>query len=72
MFDLISSFLNSGWLRVVVDGNSSQEFAVGAGVPQGPILGTTLKKKLYGSFLWMGFNCLKARATSRRQITFYH
>ena len=24
------------------------------------------KKKLYGPFLWMGFNCLKARATSRR------
>ena len=23
-------------------------------------------------FLWMGFNCLKARATSRRQFTFYH
>ena len=30
-----------------------------------------LKKKLYGLFLWMGFNCLKARATSRRQFTFY-
>ena len=29
------------------------------------------KKKLYGPFLWMGFNCLKARATSRRQFTFY-
>ena len=26
--------------------------------------------KLYGSFLWIGFNCLKARATSRRQFTF--
>ena len=31
-----------------------------------------IKKKLYGPFLWMGFNCLKARATSRRQFTFYH
>ena len=31
-----------------------------------------LKKKLYGPFLWMGFNCLKARATSGRQCTFYH
>ena len=30
------------------------------------------KKKLYGPFLWMGFNCLKATATSRRQFTFYH
>ena len=29
-------------------------------------------KKLYGPFLWMGFNCLKATATSRRQLTFYH
>ena len=32
----------------------------------------TQKKKLYGPFLWMGFNCLKARATSRRQFNFYH
>ena len=31
-----------------------------------------LKKKLYGLFLWMGFKDLKARATSRRQFTFYH
>ena len=29
-------------------------------------------KKFYGPFLWMGFNCLKARATSRKQFTFYH
>ena len=28
--------------------------------------------KLYGSFLWMGFNCLKATTTSGRQFTFYH
>ena len=33
---------------------------------------TLKKKQLYGPFLWMGFNCLKARATSRRQFTFYH
>ena len=32
----------------------------------------TLKKKLHGPFLWMGFNCLKDTATSRRQFTFYH
>ena len=31
-----------------------------------------VKKKLYGPILWMGFNCLKARVTSRRQFTFYH
>ena len=31
------------------------------------------KKQLYGPFLlWMGFHCLKATATSRRQFTFYH
>ena len=30
------------------------------------------KKKLYGPLLLMGCNCLKARATSRRQFTFYH
>ena len=30
------------------------------------------KKKLCGPFLWMGFNSLKARITSRRQFTFYH
>ena len=30
------------------------------------------KKNLYGPFLWMRFNCLKARATLRRQFTFYH
>ena len=34
--------------------------------------GRYLKKtlKFYGPFLWMEFNCLKARATSRRQFTF--
>ena len=42
MFRLISSFLSSGWLQVVLDGKSSQEFPVGAGVPQGSILGPTL------------------------------
>ena len=31
-----------------------------------------IKKKLYGPFLWMGFNCRKATATLRRQFTFYH
>ena len=30
------------------------------------------KKNFMAPFLWMGFNCLKARATSRRQFTFYH
>ena len=31
-----------------------------------------IKKKLYGPFLRIGFSCLKATATSRRQFTFYH
>ena len=31
-----------------------------------------LEKKLYGPFLWMGSNCLKATATSGWQFTFYH
>ena len=35
-------------------------------------LGARKKKNLYGPFLWMGFNCLKAKGTLRRQFTFYH
>ena len=35
-------FLFSEWLRVVLDGKSSQEYPVDAGVPQGSILGPTL------------------------------
>ena len=33
IFGLISSFLSNRWLRVVLDGNSSQEYPVNAGVP---------------------------------------
>ena len=36
------SFLSNRWLRVVLDGKSSQESTVNAGVPQGSILGPTL------------------------------
>ena len=39
---LISSFLSNRRLRVVLDGKSSQEYSVNAGVPQGSILGPTL------------------------------
>ena len=42
IFGLISSFLSNRWLQVVLDGKSSQEYPVNAGVPQGPILGPTL------------------------------
>ena len=42
IFGLISSFLSNRCLRLVLDGKSSQEYPVHAGVPQGSILGTTL------------------------------
>ena len=41
-FGLISSFISNRQLRVVLDGKSSQEHPVNAGVPQGSILGPTL------------------------------
>ena len=42
IFGRISSFLSNRRLRVVLDGKSSQEYPVNAGVPQGSILGPTL------------------------------
>ena len=42
IFDLISSLLSNRRLRPVLDGNSSQEFLINAGVPHGFILGPTL------------------------------
>ena len=42
IFDLISSFLSNRRFRVVLDGKSSQEYLVNAGVPKGSILGPTL------------------------------
>ena len=42
IFGLISSFLSNRWLQVILDGKSSQEYPVNAGVPQGSILGPTL------------------------------
>ena len=38
---LISSFLSHGWFRVVLDGKSSQEYPVNAGVPPSSIVGPT-------------------------------
>ena len=42
IFGLISSFLSNRWFLAVLDGKSSQEYPVNAGVPQGSILGLTL------------------------------
>ena len=42
IFDLISSFLSNRRLEVVLDGKSSQEYPVTAGVRQGSILDPTL------------------------------
>ena len=42
IFGFISSFLSNRWLWVVLDGKSSQEYRVNAGVPQRSILGPTL------------------------------
>ena len=42
IFGLISSFLSNRRLQVVLDGKSSQEYPVNAGVPQGYILGPIL------------------------------
>ena len=42
IFGIIFSFLSNRRLRVVLDGKSSQEYPVNAGVSQGPIFGPTL------------------------------
>ena len=42
IFGLVSSFLSNRLLRVALDGKSSQEYLVNAGVPQGSIPGPTL------------------------------
>ena len=42
LFGLISSFLSNRRLEVVLDGKSSQEYPVNAGVSQGSTLGPTI------------------------------
>ena len=42
IFGLIFSFLSSKRLRLVLDGKSSREYPVNAGVPQGSVHGPTL------------------------------
>ena len=42
IFGLISSVLRNRQLQMVLDGKSSQEYSVNAGVPKGSILGATL------------------------------
>ena len=39
IFDLISSFLSNRQLQVVLDGKSSKEYPVNAGVPERSIVG---------------------------------
>ena len=50
---LISSFLSNRWLQVVLDGKSSQEYPVNAGVPLGYILGPTFSYYTLMTFLIM-------------------
>ena len=42
IFGVSSSFFRNRWLQVVLDGKSSLEYPVNAGVPQGFFLGLTL------------------------------
>ena len=51
IFGLISSFLSNRWLRVVLDGRSSQKYSVNAGVSQGSILGPALFQLSINNYL---------------------
>ena len=53
IFGLISSCLSNRWHGVVLDGKSSQEYSVNAGVPQGSILGATFSYYTLMTFLMM-------------------
>ena len=53
IFGLISSFLSNKRLRVVLDGKSTQEYPVNAGVSQGSILGPHFSCYTLMNFLTM-------------------
>ena len=53
MLDLISSFLINRQFQVVLDGKSSQEYSVNAGVTEGFILGLTLPTSYYTSMSFL-------------------
>ena len=51
IFGLISSFFSNGWLHMVLDGRSSEEYPVNAGASQSSILGPTLILLYINDFL---------------------
>ena len=53
IFGLISSFLSNRRLRVVLDGKSSEEYSVNAGIPHGSILGSAIFYYTLMTFLMM-------------------
>ena len=55
IFGLISSFLSNRWLLVVLNGKSSQEYPVNAGVPQWSIFGLHFSYYTLMTFLMMQF-----------------
>ena len=53
IFCLISSFLSNKWLQVVLNGKSSQEYPVNAGVAKGPFLVLRFSCCILMTFLMM-------------------
>ena len=53
IFGLIFSFLSIRWLRVVLDGKSSQEYPVNAGVLKGPFVVLHFSYYILMTFLMM-------------------
>ena len=65
-FGLTCSFLSHRWLGVVLDGESSQEYPVNAGVPQGSILDDTTLYSRCDQWL-VDFNAGKTELVSFHQ-----